>query len=72
MAIPTPHFRRSLRLQQYGLALRVALIVGSVLFTINHGQALFNRSMNRDRWVSGLLSYCVPFLVSLHGQRQGK
>lgn len=52
-------------------ALRVALVVGSMLFAINHGQALITGQMNRTRWVSGLLTYCVPYLVSLHGQSQG-
>ncbi|TAF51919.1 MAG: hypothetical protein EAZ61_09455 [Oscillatoriales cyanobacterium] len=49
-------------------ALRVALIVGSILFVINHGEALITRKMNRTRWISSALTYCVPFIVSLHGQ----
>lgn len=50
------------------MAIKVAIIVGSVLFAINHGNALIKGKMNRDRWVSGLLTYIVPYLVSIHGQ----
>ncbi|MGD1900396.1 MAG: nitrate/nitrite transporter NrtS [Phormidesmis sp.] len=49
-------------------ALRVALFVGSVLFAINHGSAVLNGEMSSTRWVSGLLTYTVPFMVSIHGQ----
>ena len=51
-------------------ALRVAVVVGSLLFIINHGEAVVNKKMNRSRWISGMLTYCIPFLVSLHGQSQ--
>ena len=49
-------------------AIRVALIVGTLLFSINHGSALVTGEMNGDRWISGLLTYLVPFMVSIHGQ----
>ncbi|MEL6552569.1 MAG: nitrate/nitrite transporter NrtS [Cyanobacteria bacterium J06621_11] len=49
-------------------ALRVALFVGTLLFTINHGSAVMNDEMSSERWVSGLLTYMVPFMVSIHGQ----
>ncbi|AFY68926.1 hypothetical protein Pse7367_0623 [Thalassoporum mexicanum PCC 7367] len=48
--------------------LRVALVVGSLLFVINHGSALVNRKMNSGRWVSVMLTYIVPYCVSVHGQ----
>jgi hypothetical protein len=48
--------------------LRVALVVGSILFFVNHGNALFQGQMNRDRWISAILTYCVPYMVSIHGQ----
>lgn len=51
-----------------GTAIRVALIVGSILLAINHGSALVNGKMTRDRWLSALLTYCVPYAVSIHGQ----
>ena len=49
-------------------ALRVALCVGTLLFTINHGSALIDGDMTGDRWTSALLTYLVPFMVSIHGQ----
>lgn len=49
-------------------ALKVAAIVGSILFAINHGAALTQNKMTRERWISGLLTYCVPYMVSVHGQ----
>jgi hypothetical protein len=49
-------------------AIRVALVVGSVLFTINHGAAFVQGKMTRGRWASALLTYCVPYAVSIHGQ----
>ena len=49
-------------------AFRVALFVGTVLFSINHGSALLNQEMSRDRWLSAAITYCIPFMVSIHGQ----
>ena len=58
-----PHYRRT--------AIRVALVVGSTLLIINHGQALMTGRMSRMRWFSGLLTDGVPYCVSLHGRQQG-
>ena len=49
-------------------AFRVALVVGSVLFAINHGTALVRGNMTRDRWISAVLTYLVPYAVNIHGQ----
>ena len=49
-------------------AVRVAIVVGSVLFTINHGNAVITGKMTRDRWLSGLFTYIVPYMVNVHGQ----
>ena len=49
-------------------ALKVALFVGTVLLIINHGNALLTGQMSRDRWISAALTYCVPYLVNIHGQ----
>lgn len=49
-------------------ATRVSLIVGSILFTINHGAALAKGEMTKTRWLSGLVTYLVPYSVSVHGQ----
>ncbi len=49
-------------------ATRVSLVVGSILFTINHGAALAKGEMTKTRWLSGLVTYLVPYSVSVHGQ----
>ncbi|NEQ38262.1 MAG: hypothetical protein F6K40_19140 [Okeania sp. SIO3I5] len=49
-------------------ALKVAVVVGSILFIINHGSALVKGKMNLERWSSGLLTYLVPYAVNIHGQ----
>ncbi|MEL6940595.1 MAG: nitrate/nitrite transporter NrtS [Cyanobacteria bacterium J06598_1] len=46
----------------------MALFVGTLLFSINHGAAVLNDEMSSERWVSALLTYAVPFMVSIHGQ----
>lgn len=51
-------------------ALRMALIIGSLVFSINHGKALLQNEMTRDRWLSGTLSFVMPYLVSVYGQTQ--
>ena len=60
MAWTGPQFRPT--------ALRVAIIVGSVLFMMNHGNAAVNGKMSRDRWMAAFLTYLVPYTVSIHGQ----
>jgi len=50
-------------------ALKVAAVAGSLLFLINHGTALVQGKMTRDRWISsGFLTYLVPYGVNIHGQ----
>lgn len=49
-------------------AIRVALVVGSILFVINHGSAIVKGEMSRDRWIAGLATYLIPYTVSIHGQ----
>lgn len=49
-------------------AFKVALIVGTILFAINHGWALLNGQMNRGRWLSAGFTYIVPYMVNVHGQ----
>ena len=49
-------------------AIRVALVVGSILFLLNHGSAVLKGEMSRDRWIAGLTTYLVPYTVSIHGQ----
>ena len=49
-------------------AIRVALLVGSILFILNHGSAILERKMSRERWIAGFATYLVPYTVSIHGQ----
>ncbi len=49
-------------------AVKVALIVGSTLFIINHGTAFVQGKMKRERWISAALTYLVPYCVNIHGQ----
>jgi hypothetical protein len=73
-----PIFSMKASIQGYGASLvnpkfaptgiKVALMVGSILLVINHGQAVLKGQMSRERWISALLTYCVPYLVSIHGQ----
>lgn len=49
-------------------AVKVAIVVGSILFTINHGAALAKGEMTKTRWLSGLITYLIPYSVNIHGQ----
>ncbi|NDJ15785.1 nitrate/nitrite transporter NrtS [Myxacorys almedinensis] len=49
-------------------AFKVALVIGTLLLVLNHGRALIDGQMSRDRWISAMLTYCVPYFVSIHGQ----
>ncbi|MEL6399624.1 MAG: nitrate/nitrite transporter NrtS [Cyanobacteria bacterium J06607_6] len=50
------------------MAIQVALVVGTILFLINHGAALMQGKMTLGRWASALLTYGVPYAVNIHGQ----
>lgn len=62
------YFRSLVQPDMMATGLKVAAVVGTALFAINHGPALVNRKMDRGRWISAGLSYLVPYLVSVHGQ----
>ena len=68
--LPNPaQIRRNLTAKEFrGTALRVATVVGSVLFMINHGSTAMAKEMSRSRWISAGLTYLVPYCVSVHGQ----
>ena len=57
-------------LSVYFSALKVALIVGTILLVINQYDALF--SDTELRLFPALLTYCVPFFVFLLGQRNAR
>lgn len=49
-------------------AFKVAVVVGSLLFVINHSAALIQGTMTRDRWIAATITYLVPYFVNIHGQ----
>ena len=53
-------FRREIHLR----ALKIALVVGTVLAVINHGDAILGATMTTNAWVKVLLTFCVPYGVS--------
>ena len=51
---------------------KTALVVGTILALINHGQDMLSGQLS-PRWVVPLLlTYLVPFSVATYGQVQGK
>jgi len=54
----------------YFSALKVALIVGTILLLINQYDAIFSTA--EIRWLPAILTYCVPFVVFLLGQRNAR
>jgi len=53
-------------------SIKTALVVGTVLALINHGEDLLARQFSWH-WVAPmLLTYFVPFIVATYGQVQGK
>ncbi|MGI0484157.1 nitrate/nitrite transporter NrtS [Pantanalinema rosaneae CENA516] len=48
--------------------IKTAMLVGSLLFVINHGPALYRRQMTQERWISVILTYVMPYLVNVYGQ----
>ncbi|HEY9880018.1 MAG TPA: nitrate/nitrite transporter NrtS [Leptolyngbyaceae cyanobacterium] len=60
LALLDPEFRFS--------ALKVALVIGTLLFSLNHGAALLTGNMTPGRWLSGILTYIVPYCVNVQGR----
>ena len=53
-------------------SLKMALVVGTLLAAINHGQALLTGHFTLGELLPVCLTYCVPFTVSMYSQVQGK
>ena len=47
--------------------LRIALIVGTVLFAVNHLDEVLHGQATMKVWLKGALTYIVPFCVSNFG-----
>jgi hypothetical protein len=54
------------------LAIRVALVVGTILNVINHFDLLLGAPLTRMTLVQIGLTYVVPYCVSTHGQVFGR
>lgn len=53
-------------------SLKAALVIGTLLGLINHGQALVSGHFTRGELIPLLVTYLVPFGVTTYGQVQGK
>lgn len=49
---------------------KTSMVVGSILFAINHAYALVQGEMTVSRWLSAILTYLVPYCVQIWGQYQ--
>lgn len=47
-------------------AIKISLLVGSILALINHGQAITQLSLTRTSFIQILLTYLVPYCVSTY------
>lgn len=47
-------------------ALKVSIIVGTILIAINHGDALIAGDVDTPRMIKMLLTYVVPYAVSTY------
>lgn len=53
-------------------ATKTALVVGTILALINHGQAVFSGHFTFDWIIPSLVTYLVPFLVAMYSRVQSK
>ena len=61
-----------LRRETHLRALKIALVVGTILAAINHGDAILEASMTTTAWVKVLLTFCVPYGVSWYSAVQAE
>lgn len=52
--------------QNYITAIKIALVVGTILNLINSYDAIFYNPLNLKIIFKVLLTYCVPFCVSIY------
>jgi len=53
-------------------SIKTALVIGTILAIINHGQELLTGHFSPQWVVPMLITYLVPFTVATYGQVQGK
>ena len=51
-------------------ALKVALLVGTILVAINQGDAILSGALTAEHWLKIALTYCVPYAVSTYSSVQ--
>jgi len=56
----------ALRPEVFGTAVKISLIVGTILALINHSPAIFGLSLSPQNIVQILLTYLVPYGVSTY------
>jgi hypothetical protein len=54
--------------ENYYIAIKIALLVGTILNLINNHNALFSNSLDTKIGVQIILTYFVPFFVSIYSQ----
>ena len=53
-------------------SIKTALVVGTILAFINHGQQILSGNFSLSWIIPMLITYLVPFSVATYGQVQGK
>ncbi len=53
-------------------SIKTALVIGTILAIINHGQELLTGHFSPQWVIPMLITYLVPFTVATYGQIQGK
>jgi hypothetical protein len=53
-------------------SIKTALVIGTILAIINHGQQLLSGHFSLNWIIPMLITYLVPFSVATYGQVQGK
>jgi len=64
--VPTSFIALALSKKVVSSALKVSILVGTLLALINHGGALLNMTLSVDRVAQILLTYLVPYCVSTY------
>ena len=62
------YFRALLSPQFAPTGIKVAVVVGTILLTINHGYAIMSGRMTTERCLAALLTSLVLYLVNVQGQ----
>ena len=54
--------------QVYPTAVKIALIIGTILAFVNHYHAIFSLTFSTQTITQILMTYCVPYCVSTYSQ----